>query len=107
MFFFGTVLGEFVPVVFEIGRGTPQERAGFAAQGMAQPLAGLFVGGLAPGGFRGGRSALSGADVEPRLQGESGTEEGRRCREVCVAEVGMVSGEEFFVEPSGPITGTM
>ena len=36
------------------------------------PQAGFVVGGLAPGGFRGCCSALSGADVEPRLQGKPG-----------------------------------
>lgn len=61
------------------------------------PQAGFVVGGLAPGGFRGCCSALSGADVEPRLQGKPGEERQRGCK-VCVAEVGMVSGEEFFVE---------
>ena len=61
------------------------------------PQAGIVVGGLAPGGFRGCCSALSGADVEPRLQGKPGEERQRGCK-VCVAEVGMVSGEEFFVD---------
>ena len=62
---------EFVPVVFEIGRGTRRSVRASQRRAWHRPLAGLFVGRLAPGGFQGGRSALSGADVEPRLQGES------------------------------------
>ena len=64
---------------------------------MPVPQEGFVVGGLAPGGFRGGRPALSGSDVEPRLQGKAG-EECQRGRKVFVAEVIVVTGEELFVK---------
>ena len=93
----GIVPGKFRGMCFEVFRSAAQERAGLAEQAALQFAQRLGVGRLVGARFGGYGAALSGADVEPRLQGEPG-EEGRRCREVCVAEVGMVSGEEFFVE---------
>ncbi|MCD8035646.1 MAG: hypothetical protein LUF83_15335 [Alistipes sp.] len=94
---FGVVFREFVPVRAEMLRGTAQQRPGLCPQASPQGAERRLGGGLSVGGLRGRGAALAGADVEPRLDGEAG-EQGRRGREVSVAEFGIGTREEFFVE---------
>ena len=65
---FGIVFREFIPVCAKVLRGAVQQRAGLGQQGAPQVSAGRVPGRLGIGGFRSRRAALSGADVEPRLE---------------------------------------
>ena len=94
---FGVVFREFVPVCEQMFSGAAQQRPGLSPQAASQGSERRFAGRLAAGGLGGRRAALPGADVEPRLEGETG-EEGRRGREVFVAESGVGAFEELFVE---------
>ena len=94
---FGVIFREFVPVCEQMFSGAAQQRPGLSPQAASQGSERRFAGRLAAGGLGGRRAALPGADVEPRLEGETG-EEGRRGREVFVAESGVGAFEELFVE---------